>query len=305
MKPIAVAAVAASLLLATSTFAIDSSRPSTKAGTTAAPPAGGAAPPPGGSPPPPTAGSGGSGSLPAKLFADVVGRAMPLQYCRAGEPCDVAVHFTNVGAPVAATPPVPDPVWTINGQAVVPSTVQRAGQGPGWATQEVKQWTGRLTIPLGSYEVRATMPRLATEKEAANNVAIRPVTVGQPDMAVKLERDNVDYNTRYEVKAEVQNKGTVPTKALAVLAVLIVDVTHMSSPPTPTQCMGNPNLSGCVVERHTVESLAPGETKRWKIGGKQLISTSVRAHAQVACRDPGPCADQNPTNNTTAKTYGP
>jgi hypothetical protein len=230
---------------------------------------------------------------------------MPLLYCRAGEPCDVAVHFTNAGAPVAAGQPIPDPAWTINGQPAMPSSVQRMGSGPGWARNEVKQWTGRFTIPLGGHEVRAAMPRIPTEKEGANNVASRPVTVGQPDMAVKLERDNVDYNTRYEIKAEVQNKGTVPTRALAVLAVLVVDVTHMSSPPTPTQCIGNPNLSGCVIERHSVDSLAPGQKKRWKIGGKQLISTSVRAHAQVACKDPGPCADQNPGNNTAAKTFGP
>jgi hypothetical protein len=216
------------------------------------------------------------------------------------------MQFANVGAPVAANQPIPDPAWTVNGQAATPTSIQRLSSSPGWPTQEVKQWTAQFNnVPLGNYEVRATIPQLATEKESGNNNAISPVTVGQADMAVKLERDNVDYNTRYEIKAEVQNKGTVPTKALSMLAVLIVNVTHMSTPPTPTQCLGNPNLSGCVVERHTVESLAPGEKKRWKIGSKQLVTTSVRAHAQVACRDPGPCADQNTGNNTDSKTYGP
>jgi hypothetical protein len=305
VKPISLVTLLSSLtvLLATSTFAIDSPRPPTKAGSTPAPPSSGSAPPGGGSSTPPPGGS--SGSQNPGFFADVVGTAMPLVYCRAGEPCDVAVRFANTGAAVAASQAIPDPTWTINGQPANPTNIQRWGAGPGWATQEVKQWTARFTIPSGGYEVRATMPRLPTEKEAANNVATRPVTVGQPDMAVKLERDNVDYNTRYEIKAEVQNKGTVPTKALAVLAVLVVDVTHMSAPPTPTQCIGNPNLSGCVIERHSVESLAPGQKKRWKIGSKQLISTSVRARAQVACADPGPCADLNPGNNTDAKTFGP
>jgi len=304
VKPISLVALLSSLglLLATSTFAVDSPRPPTKAGSTPAPPSTGNAPPGGGSTQPP-GGSGGTQN--PGLFADVVGSAMPLLYCRAGEPCDVAMRFANAGAPLAANQPIPDPVWTINGQPAVPSSVQRMGTGPGWATQEVKQWTARFTIPLGSYQVQAAMPRLATEKEAGNNVSIRPVTVGQPDMAVRLERDDVDYNTRYEIKAEVENKGTVPTKALSVLAVLVVDVTHMNAPPTPTQCIGNPNLSGCLIERHSVESLAPGQKKRWKIGGKQLISTSVRAHAQVACQDPGPCADVNPSNNTAAKTFGP
>jgi hypothetical protein len=299
--PIPVAAVVIGLFLATSAFAVDPSKPRTKAGETAAPPSGGSNPTGGGSPTNP---SGGSGGTPA-LFPDVVGRAMPLFYCRAGEPCEVAVHFTNVGAPVAANQPIPDPVWAINGQPATPVSVQRLGSGPGWATQEVKQWTARFTLPLGNHKVRATMPRLATEKEVGNNIATRPVTVGQPDMAVKIEKDNVDYNTRYEIKVQVENKGTVPTGALAMMAVLIVNVTHMSTPPTPTQCMGNPNLSGCVVERHTVDSLAPGAKKRWKIGGKQLMSTSVRAHAEVRCKDPGPCADQNPNNNTASKTYGP
>ena len=304
MKPISLVALLSmlSVLLATSTFAVDSPRPPTKAGSTPAPPTSGSAPPGGGSPQPP-GGSGGSQN--PGFFADVVGQPMAMLYCRAGEPCDVAVRFTNNGAAVAAGQPIPDPTWTINGQPATPASVQRWGAGPGWATNEVKQWAGRFTIPGGGYEVRATMPRVPTEKEGANNVATRPVTVGQPDMAVKLERDNVDYNTRYEIKAEVQNKGTVPTRALAVLAVLVVDVTHMNAPPTPTQCMGNPNLSGCVIERHSVESLAPGQKKRWKIGGKQLISTSVRAHAQVACAEPGPCADLNSGNNTDARTFGP
>ena len=304
MKPISLVALLSmlSVLLATSTFAVDSPRPPTKAGSTPAPPTSGNAPPGGGSPPPP-GGSGGSQN--PGFFADVVGQPMAMLYCRAGEPCDVAVRFTNNGASVAAGQPIPDPTWTINGQPATPASVQRWGAGPGWATNEVKQWTGRFTIPVGGFEVRATLPRVPTEKEGANNVATRPVTVGQPDMAVKLERDNVDYNTRYEIKAEVENKGTVPTRALAVLAVLVVDVTHMNAPPTPSQCMGNPNLSGCVVERHSVESLAPGQKKKWKIGGKQLISTSVRAHAQVACQDPGPCADLNPGNNTDARTFGP
>jgi len=297
-----IAATAYGLISATVTLAIDTSKP-TIGGKTAAPPSSGTTPPGGGTTPPPPGGAGGS--QPQLFFADVVGRTMPLLYCRAGEPCEVPVHFTNVGAAVAANQPIPDPAWTINGQPATPTSIQRLSSGPGWPTQDVKQWTAHFTIPLGNYEIRATMPRLATEKEAGNNVAISPVTVGQADMAVKLERDNVDYNTRYEIKAEVQNKGTVPTKALSVLAVLIVNVTHMSAPPTPNQCMGNPNLSGCVVERHTVDSLAPGEKKRWKIGGKQLPTTSVRAHAQVTCRDPGPCADQNSGNNTDSKTFGP
>jgi hypothetical protein len=264
-----------SILLATSTFAIDSPRPPTKAGSTPAPPTSGTAPPGAGSAPPPS--SGGGGSQNPGWFADVVGRTMPLQYCRAGEPCDIAVQFSNVGAAVAANQPIPDPAWTINGQPASPSGVQRLGSGPGWATNEVKQWTGRFTMPSGGFQVRATLPRVPTEKEGANNVASRPVTVGQPDMAVKLERDNVDYNTRYEIKAEVQNRGTVPTKALAVLAVLVVDVTHMSTPPTPTQCIANPGLSGCVVERHTVESLAPGQKKRWKIGGTMMRAVTGAA----------------------------
>ena len=305
MKPMSLLALLSSLsvLLVTSSFAVDSPRPPTKAGSTPAPPSSGGAPPGAGSSTPSSGGSGGTQS--PGFFADVVGTAMAVLYCRAGEPCDVAMRFTNAGAAVAAGQPIPDPTWTINGQPAAPASLQRWGSTAGWATQEVKQWTARFTIPAGGYEVRATLPRVPTEKEGANNVTTRPVTVGQPDMAVKLERDNVDYNTRYEIKAEVQNKGTVPTNALAVLAVLVVDVTHMSAPPTPTQCIGNPNLSGCVVERHSVESLAPGQKKRWKIGGKQLISTSVRAHAQVACAAPGPCADLNPGNNTDAKTFGP
>lgn len=303
MRSAVVAVVVSSLLLAASTFAADTSRPPTKAGTTPAPPTTGGTLPPGGTSTPPSGGSGG-GQSPG-LFADVAGKAMPLLYCRAGEPCDLAMQFANVGAPVAAAQAIPDPAWTINGQPATPSSLQRWASGPGWATQEVKQWTARFALPLGSHQVRATLPRLPTEKEAGNNVATRPVTVGQPDMAVRLERENVDYNTRYEIKAEVQNKGTVPTRPLAVLAVLVVNVTHTSTPPTPTQCLGNPNLGGCVVERHTVDSLAPGQKKRWKIGGKQLVSTSVRGHAQVACRDPGPCADQDPGNNSTAKSFGP
>jgi hypothetical protein len=230
---------------------------------------------------------------------------MPLLYCRAGEPCAVAAQFANVGAALAANQPIPDPLWTINGQPAAPMSIQRLSSGPGWPTQDVKQWTAQFNIPLGNYQVRAIMPQVPTEKEASNNVAIGPVTVGQADMAVKLDRDNVDYNTRYEIKAEIENKGTVPTRALSMLAVLVVNVTHMSTPPTPNQCIGNPNLSGCVVERHTVESLAPGQKKRWKIGGKQLATTSVRALAQVACRDPGPCADQNAGNNSDSKTFGP
>jgi hypothetical protein len=239
------------------------------------------------------------------MFADVVGRTMPVIYCRAGEPCAVPAQFANIGAAVAANQPIPDPAWTINGQPATPTSIQRMGSGPGWATQEIKQWNAQFSIPLGNYQVYATMPRIYSEKEGGNNVTISPVTVGQSDMAVKLDRDNVDYNTRYEIKAEIENKGTVPTKALSMLAVLIVNVTHLNTPPTPSQCIGNPNLSGCVVERHTVESLAPGQKKSWKIGGKQLATTSVRAHAQVACRDPGPCADQNPGNNSDSKTYGP
>ncbi len=302
MKPVLIAAVAvASLLPVTWVFAADPKRP-TKAGESA-PPSGGASQPGGGSSTPAPGGSGG-GQGPG-LFADAVGKAMPRVYCRASEPCEVGVQFTNAGAPVAANQPIPDPAWVLNGQPATPTSVQRKGSGPGWATQEVKQWTARFTVPVGDHEVRATLPRLPTEKEDGNNVATRPVTVGEPDMAVRIEKDNVDYNTRYEVKVEIENKGTVPTRALAMMAVLIVNVTHTSTPPTPTQCLGNPNLSGCVVERHTVDSLAPGQKKRWKIGGKQLATTSVRAHAEVRCRDSGPCADANPDNNTANKTYGP
>ena len=123
MKRIAVTAVIASLLLATSTFAIDSPRPPTKAGSTPAPPTSGSAPPGAGSAPPPSSGSGTSQN--PGWFADVVGRTMPLHYCRAGEPCDVAVHFSNIGAAVAANQPIPDPAWTINGQPASPSGVQR------------------------------------------------------------------------------------------------------------------------------------------------------------------------------------
>jgi hypothetical protein len=295
-----VASVMIGLFVATSAFTLDPAKPRTKAGERAAPPSGGSNPTGAGSSTNPSGGLAGT----TTFFSDAVGEAMPLLYCRAGEPCDVAVHFTNVGAPLAANQPIPDPVWTVDGQSVAPTSVLRRG-GPGWATQAVKNWTARLALSLGNHEVHATIPRLPTEKEVGNNLATCPVTVGQPDMAVKIKKEEVDYKTRYEIKVGVENKGTVPTKALAVLAVLIVNVTHTSTPPTPTQCMGNPNLSGCVVERHTVDSLAPDKKKTWKIGGKQLASTSVRAYAEVRCKDPGTCADQNPDNNTARKTFGP
>lgn len=292
-----------SLLGVTSVLAVDSSRPPTKAGGSAAPPASGTTLPGGGSSTSAPGGSGG-GQGPG-LFADVVGQTMPRLYCRTGEPCEVVVEFTNAGAPVATTQGIPDPGWAVDGQPATPASVQRTGSGQGWATQEVKKWTARFTLPTGDHTVRATLARFPTEKEDGNNAATRPVTVGQPDMALKVEKDNVDLNTRYEVKVEIANKGTVPTRALSMMAVMIVNVTHTSPPPTPTQCLGNPNLSGCVVERHHVDSLAPGQKKRWKIGGKQLMSTTVRVHAEVTCKDPGPCADANPDNNTASKTYGP
>ncbi|MFZ5877658.1 MAG: hypothetical protein ACOYXU_14825 [Nitrospirota bacterium] len=230
---------------------------------------------------------------------------MPQVFCFVSQPCEAKANFTNVGAPVASDQPIPDPTWKFNGQQGTPQSVEVSGaNGPGWPSEDVRTWTGQFALPAGTYALRATMPRLSNEKEGDNNVATGQVIVGQPDMAIKLKRKNVDMNTRYEIKAEVKNKGTVPTKALSVLAVLVVN-THTSTPPTPTQCIQNPNLSGCVVERHTVESLAPGEEKRWKIGGKQLATNSVRGRAQVACRDPGPCADENPDNNTHTKVFGP
>ena len=111
------------------------------------------------------------------------------------------------------------------------------------------------------------MPRLANEKTADNNVASGRVVVGKPDMSIKLERDNVDYNTRYEIKAEIENKGNVPTHALSVMVVLSVN-THTDTPPPIDQCVVNPTLSGCVIERHSVDKLDPGEKHRWKIGPK-------------------------------------
>jgi hypothetical protein len=230
---------------------------------------------------------------------------MPVVYCMVSEPCEAGANFTNLGAPVAPDQPIPDPTWKFNGQAKTPQSVERSGaNGPGWPHQDLRTWTGRFVLQAGTHALRAAMPQLANEKEADNNIATGQVIVGQPDMAIKLKRNNVDMNTRYEIKAEVQNKGTVPTKALAVLAVLVVN-THTGTPPTPTQCIMDPNTSGCVVEKHTVASLAPGEKKRWKIGGKQLATTNVKGRAEVACKNQGPCPDENQDNNTHTKVFGP
>ena len=187
MFAVALAAAASGLLLAQFVLAIDTTRP-TIGGKTPAPPSSGTVPPGGGTSAPPPGGSGGS--QPQSFFADVAGRTMPVVYCRAGEPCAVPAQFANVGAAVAANQPIPDPVWTINGQPATPTSIQRMGSGPGWATQEIKQWNAQFNIPLGNYQVRSTMPRVYSEKEGGNNVTISPVTVGQADMAVKLDRDN-------------------------------------------------------------------------------------------------------------------
>jgi len=307
MKPIFLAAVAYGLMVSTVALAIDPSPPPTDDDAETENPRsrrpGGDRPLGGGSSQPPSGGGGGGGN--PGFFSDIEGKPMPVVYCVVSEPCEAGANFTNLGAPLAADQPIPDPTWKFNGHAEAPQSVERSGaSGPGWPSLDMRTWTGRFVLPAGTHALRAAMPQLANEKEADNNVATGQVIVGQPDMAIKLKRKNVDMNTRYEIKAEVQNKGTVPTQALSVLAVLVVN-THASTPPTPSQCMQDPNLSGCVVEKHTVDSLAPGEKKRWKIGGKQLATNSVKARAQVACKNPGPCADQDPDNNTANKVFGP
>lgn len=306
MKTILVAAAACALMISTVALAIDPAPPPTDEGAETENPrgrSGGDRPLGGGSSQPPSGGGSGGGN--PGFFSDIEGRPMPVVYCVVSEPCATGANFTNLGAPLAADQPIPNPTWKFNGQPKTPQGVEVSGaSGPGWPTSDMRTWTGQFALPAGTYALRATMPQLPNEKEGDNNVATGQVIVGQPDMAIKLKRNNVDMNARYEIKAEVQNKGTVPTKALAVLAVLVVN-THTGTPPTPTQCMQDPNTSGCVVEKHTVESLAPGEKKRWKIGGKQLATNNVRGRAQVACKNPGPCPDENPDNNTHTKVFGP
>ena len=245
-----------------------------------------------------------SGTSPAPgLFADIVGETMPLLYCRLGEPCDVTVGFSNEGAPVAADQAVPDPTWTIDGNPVIPVSVTRSNAGTGWPTSQSRQWIARLMPPSGSHQVRAAMPRFATEKEAGNNSATRPVLTGRPDMAIKLKKDSVDAGLRYEVKAEISNKGSVPTGPLSVLAVLSINH-HTGTPPSLDQCIADPRISNCVVEKHSVDSLAPGAEKRWKIGGKVPASSSVAGRSLVACSNPGPCADSNTSNNSDGAHFG-
>ena len=248
--------------------------------------------------------TGSSGTPPAPgLFADIVGETMPLQYCRTGEPCDVAVDFINEGAPVAVDQAVPDPSWTIDGQPVIPVSVTRSNAGAGWPTSQSRHWIARLAPPPGSHQVRATMPRFTTEKEADNNSAIRPVFTGQPDMSSKLKKESVDAGLRYEVKVEISNKGSVPTGPLSVLAVLSINH-HTGTPPSLDQCIADPRISNCVVEKHSVDSLAPGAEKRWKIGGKVPASSSVAGRSLVACSNPGPCADSNTSNNSDGAHFG-
>jgi hypothetical protein len=237
------------------------------------------------------------------FFVDIVGKTMPLVYCRLGEPCDVAVDFTNVGAPVAADQVVPDPSWTIDGSPVSPASVTRSNAGAGWPTSQPRQWIARLTPPAGNHEIRAAMPRLAMEKAADNNNASRPVFTGRPDMAIKLRKESVDAGLRYEVKAVISNKGNVPTGPLSVLAVLSVNH-HTGSAPSLDQCIADPRISSCVVEKHSADSLAPGDQKSWKIGGKVPASSSVAGRSQVACSNPGPCADGDASNNSDGAHFG-
>jgi hypothetical protein len=237
------------------------------------------------------------------MFADIAGETMPLLYCRSGEPCDVAVDFINVGASVAADQAVPDPSWTIDGTAVSPASVTRSNAAAGWPNSQWRQWIARLTPPPGNHQVRATMPRVSMEKQAGNNSAIRPLFTGRPDMAIKLKKESVDSGLRYEVKAVISNKGNVPTGPLSVLAVLSINH-HTGTPPSLDQCIADPRIRNCVVEKHSVDSLAPGDQKAWKIGGKVPASSSVAGRSLVACSRPGPCADSDTSNNSDGAHFG-
>ncbi len=175
--------------------------------------------------------------------------------------------------------------------------------------EEVRNAREARIPPCRPFSVTAAADSLNWVAEAAENNNLRKASYPGfcPDITASIRQDLMDLDTRYRSKVTVKNEGNGPMPEVNVSTIVVPD-THWpgGNPPTPQQCISDPNQP-CERDSRKVGPLLPGQKDSFHVGKKRLRSTTLFVQVNISCTlfPPEQCAEQNIQNNVVKRVLGP
>ncbi|HJR34523.1 MAG TPA: CARDB domain-containing protein [Gemmatimonadales bacterium] len=146
---------------------------------------------------------------------------------------------------------------------------------------------------------------VAESDELNNDVSIDRVPPC-PDVTASIEPARVS-NRQYRIQVSVVNKGTARMAAVDVgIIAAIRDST--SEGPTLEQCEAAPtpdSLSGCSFHTLRTNILAPGQSRRFTIGGSIPATRTAAVKVTLKCVLGADCVESDGSNNVVHRILSP
>lgn len=176
-------------------------------------------------------------------------------------------------------------------------------------TEDIRNAREARIPPCRPFSVTAAVDSLNWVAEAAenNNLGKASYPGFCPDITASIRQDLMDLDTRYRSKITVKNEGNGPMPEVSVSTIVVPD-THWpgGNPPTPQQCISDPNQP-CERDNRKVGPLLPGQKDSFHVGKKRLRSTTLFVQVNISCTlfPPEQCAEKNIQNNVVKRVLGP
>ena len=127
-----------------------------------------------------------------------------------------------------------------------------------------------------------------------------------PDVTARIDQARVN-NRQYRIQIGVTNEGTARMSAVDV-GIIAAIRDSASDGPTLEQCEAAPDpiaVSGCLFQTLRTSALAPGQSRRFTIGGNIPVTRTAAVKVTLKCILGADCMESGGSNNVVSRILAP
>jgi len=183
-------------------------------------------------------------------------------------------------------------------------TIEFARLG-GSSSRRVEARVAKFTdCEMGTIRLVLDPQNLVNETDELNNDYSIDRAPPCPDVTASIDQARVN-NRQYRIQIRVVNEGTARMSAVDV--GIIAAIRDSVGGPTLEQCetaSTTISVPGCVFHTLRTSALAPGQPRRFTIGGNIPATRTAEVKVTVKCVLGADCLESNRTNNIVSRILG-
>ena len=185
-------------------------------------------------------------------------------------------------------------------------TIELARLG-GSSSRKVEARVARLAdCEKGTIRLVLDSQNVVAETDESNNDVSLDRAPPCPDVTASIDQARVN-DRQYRIHIGVTNEGTARMSAVDVGIIAAIRAPG-SDRPTLEQCEAAPDpiaVSGCLFQTLRTSALAPGQSRRFTLGGNIPVTRTAAVKVTLKCVLGADCAESNGSNNVVSRILAP